>query len=105
VRPRALTPQQETEALELKLGGASWSALARQFGVSEATVRRACRRQLGPGETLPAAETITPRKLTPAQAQDALTRHRSGESWASIARSLQVSPGTVRNAIRRLSMH
>jgi transposase-like protein len=102
MRPRALTPQQETKALELKLGGASWSHLARQFGVSEATIRRACRRQAAPGTVLPSAEVVTPRKLTPAQAREAADRRNRGESQASIARSLGVNPVTVRNAIRRL---
>jgi DNA-binding CsgD family transcriptional regulator len=76
--------------------GASAADCAARFGVHEQTVRNHLARR-------GIARRVNRRKLSDADVEAAVERHRAGESSSAIARSLHVSPDTVLRELGRSS--
>lgn len=89
-----LTPQQVAALVQLYQSGASVQQCAIAFGIHRTTVMSQLERQ-----GVPRRPNL--RKLTDQDLKRVLERHRAGESAASIARSYDVDPETVRRAIKR----
>ncbi|HEY3034988.1 MAG TPA: helix-turn-helix domain-containing protein [Streptosporangiaceae bacterium] len=106
-RQRVTTRQAATaRAGELRAAGRSWSAIARQLGLTRRTVR-AWRQRAGPSATVaPAAATAGPASARQQRRRPGVTRrvgiarvhelHGAGWSVSAIARDLGVTRNTVR---------
>jgi DNA invertase Pin-like site-specific DNA recombinase len=91
-----LSTNQIDALIEAYVSGASAADCAARFGVHEQTVRNHLARR-------GIARRVNRRKLSDAEVETAIERHRNGESGSAIARSLHVSPDTVLRELGRSS--